>query len=106
MQFFVKRNDTQPRMLARLTDGYGAAINLTDCSVRFHMKLIACAIKIDASAAIVTPLEGVVRYDWQPSDTNAAGSYKAEFEVTYPDNTIETFPNDSYIRVEIIDDIT
>jgi hypothetical protein len=31
--------------------------------------------------------------------------YSAEFEVTYSDGSIETFPNSDYIRVEIIDDI-
>jgi hypothetical protein len=39
------------------------------------------------------------------SDTAEVGSYLAEFEVTYTDSTVETFPNDKYIRVEIIDDI-
>lgn len=35
----------------------------------------------------------------------AAGSYVCEFEVTYSDSTIETFPNDGYIRVEVLSDI-
>jgi hypothetical protein len=47
-----------------------------------------------------------VRYDWSADDTDTIGSYQAEFEVTYADASIETFPNDGYIRVEIIDDIT
>lgn len=48
---------------------------------------------------------GIVRYDWSADDTNAIGSYQAEFEVTYADASVETFPNRGYIRVEIIDDI-
>ena len=36
---------------------------------------------------------------------SSAGMYSAEFEVTYGDGSIETFPNSDYIRVEIIDDI-
>jgi len=54
----------------------------------------------------VTALEGLVRYNWTAADTDTVGSYQAEFEVTYADASIETFPNDGYIRVEIIDDIT
>jgi len=48
----------------------------------------------------------LVRYNWIAADTDTIGSYQAEFEVTYADASIETFPNDGYIRVEIIDDIT
>jgi len=53
----------------------------------------------------VTPLSGLVRYNWQAADTATVGSYQVEFEVTYADATVETFPNDGYIRVEIIADI-
>jgi hypothetical protein len=60
---------------------------------------------INADAVIVTADQGLVRYDWDAADTNAIGSFQAEFEVTYADTTVETFPNDGYIRVEIISDI-
>jgi hypothetical protein len=103
--FYMKQNDTQPRMLATLQDGSGNAINLTSATVRFHMRTLAGNLKTDASATIVTAVSGLVRYDWAAADTNTVGTYQAEFEVTYADNTVETFPNNSYIRVEITDDI-
>ena len=107
MTFYVKQNDTSPAMLATLQDADGNAINLTAASVRFHMRPIGGGqVVVDAAATIVTPLEGLVRYNWIAADTVTIGSYQAEFEVTYADANIETFPNDGYIRVEIIDDIT
>jgi hypothetical protein len=106
MTFYIKRNDTSPAMLATLQDANGVAVNMTAASVRFHMWPISSrVIKVDAAATIVTPLDGLVRYDWAGSDADAIGSYQAEFEVTYADASVETFPNDGYIRVEIISDI-
>lgn len=105
MTFFIKQNDTQPRMLATLKDGDGDVIDLTDASVRFHMRSSAGTVVTDAAAVIVTAASGLVRYDWSASDTQAVGTYQAEFEVTYADATIETFPNSGYIRVQIGDDI-
>lgn len=103
--FYMKQNDTQPKMLASLKDGEGDPIDLTSASVRFHMRTLTGTTVVDAAASIVTAATGLVRYDWQPADTAAIGSYQAEFEVTYSDTTIETFPNSGYIRVEITDDI-
>ena len=107
MTFYVKQNDTSPAMLATLQDANGDAINLTAATVRFHMRAVGSSqVVVDQAAVVVTPLEGLVRYDWAADDTDTIGSYQAEFEVTYADSSIETFPNDGYIRVEIIDDIT
>lgn len=104
--FNIKQNDTQPALRAQFNDGDGLAIVLTDSSVRFHMRPIGSSqVKIDATAVVITPTSGLVEYNWIAADTDTIGSYQAEFEVTYPDGTIETFPNNSYIRVEIIDDI-
>ena len=107
MTFYVKQNDTSPAMLATLQDADGNAINLTGATVRFHMRAVGSTqVVVDQAATVVTPLEGIVRYNWAADDTDTIGSYQAEFEVTYFDASIETFPNDGYIRVEVIDDIT
>ena len=107
MTFSMKQNDTSPAMLATLQDASGAAVDITGASVRFHMRQIGSTqVKVDAAATIVSALDGTVRYNWIAADTADIGSYQAEFEVTYADASIETFPNDGYIRVEITDDIT
>jgi len=107
MTFYVKQNDTSPAMLATLQDASLAAVDIRGASVRFHMRPIGSTqVTVDAAATIVDALAGEVRYDWQAADTATVGAYQAEFEVTYAGDIIETFPNDAYIRVQIIDDIT
>ena len=106
MAFYIKQNDTSPSMLATLQDANGDAVNITGASIRLHMRAIGSnQTTVDAAATIVTAESGIVRYDWIAADTDTIGSYQAEFEVTYADASVETFPNDGYIRVEIIDDI-
>lgn len=106
MTFYIKQNDTSPAMLATLQDADGNAINLTGASVRFHMRTIGSSqTTVDAAATVVTAASGIVRYAWDAADTATVGSYQAEFEVTYSDASIETFPNDGFIRVKITDDV-
>jgi len=107
MTFYIKQNDTVPSIRAELQNGSGDPIDLLDASARFHMRNIGGnTAVVDAEAVIINEPSGVVQYNWVAADTAAIGSYQAEFEITYPDGTIETFPNNGYIRVEIIDDIT
>ena len=61
---------------------------------------------IDATASIISVPNGIVQYNWVSGDTSNIGSYQAEFEVTYSDGNVETFPNSRYINVEIIDNIS
>jgi hypothetical protein len=106
MPFFIKQNDTSPSLVATLKDFEDDAINLTDANVRFHMKSIDGTLKIDAPMTIVsTPTLGLIRYDWQTGDTDTVGTYYVEFEVTYADNTVETFPNTGSETVSVIRDL-
>ena len=106
MSFYIKQNDTVPSLRADLRDGDNAAIDLTGASVKFIMRAIGGnTAVINASASIVSEAGGTVQYNWQVGDTATIGSYQAEFEVTYSGGTVETFPNDGYIRIEILDDL-
>jgi hypothetical protein len=106
MTFYIKQNDTVPSLRADLKNGDDEAIDLTGASVKFIMRAIgSTTVTTNASASIVDDEGGTVQYNWQAEDTDTVGSYQAEFEVTYAGGTIETFPNDGYIRIEILDDI-
>ena len=90
MAFTIKQNDTAPSLKATLKDGSGTVIDLTNATVRFHMKAVgATTTKTDRASSVIDATNDTV------------GTYTAEFEVTYSDGTIETFPNDSYLTVII-----
>lgn len=106
MAFYIKQNDTSPFLLATLKDGNGNLIDLTAASVRFHMRAVgASTAAVDAAAVVVDEDQGSVKYEWQAANTATAGTFEAEFEVTYSGGAIETFPNDGHIRVIITDDL-
>ena len=102
MAFNIKQNDTSPQILASLKDGAGNARDITGASVRFHMKRIgATTASVTSDATIINAAAGTVRYAWQSGDTSTAGSFQAEFQVTFATGAIETFPNDGSIAIEI-----
>lgn len=106
MAFSIKQNDTSPQIAAILKDGAGNAIDLTSATVRFHMKKVgATSATVDADATIVDEDAGSVKYVWTAADTATAGSFQAEFEVTYTNGQIETFPNDQSIAIVITEDL-
>lgn len=104
--FPIKQGDTSPALVATLTDSDGQAVNLTGASVDFHMRPRGSDTPtVESSGNIIDSSGGKVEYPWSDGDTSNAGVYRGEFEVTYGDNTIETFPNDGYITVEIKEEI-
>jgi hypothetical protein len=106
MAFRIKTNDTSPKLSVTLTDALGNYIGLAGCSARFHMKAFgASSLKIDAVADIEDDINGIVEYSWQAGDTDTAGTYYGEIEVTYGDATVETFPNNGYFTVIIKEDL-
>ena len=106
MAFKIKKGDTSPSLLAILQDGDGVAVDVTDASIRFHMTpLGSSTVKVDATAVIVDGATGSVRYEWASGDTDTEGAFNAEFEVTFANSAIETFPNDGYFRVDVDNDL-
>jgi len=106
MAFRIKKNDTSPKLAVTLEDALGNPIGLAGCAARFHMKAFgASSLKIDAVADIGDAVNGIVEYSWQSGDTDTAGTYYGEIEVTYADNAVETFPNNGYFTVIIKEDL-
>jgi predicted dehydrogenase len=101
--FHLKRGDTSPGLRYRLDP----AVNLAGASVVFNMRQRdGGPTVLDRAAATIDPADGVVGYDWEVTDTANAGRFEAEFEVTYSDGAVETFPNDGFIVVQIAGDIS
>lgn len=104
--FCIRRGDRLPEIQSTLTDTAGAAVNLTGLAVKFHMRPVnGAGAKVDAAATLVTPASGIVKYTWVTADTDTAGSYWAEWEVTFGDGRTQTFPNPNLLSVSISEEL-
>jgi hypothetical protein len=109
---WIKNDDTAPVVRATLTDGQGTPADLNGATVRFIMRpirdsmvVVSAAADNDQNGTGTDGTLGYVSYTWQAGDTTEPGGYYAEFEVTYAGGEIETFPNDGYLTVAILDDL-
>lgn len=92
--FYIKQNDTGPAIAGTLERPDGTAVVVTGAAVRFHLRARGgTSTKVDAVATILNGAAGSVKYDWQVGDTDTGGYFEAEWEVTYSDGSVETFPN-------------
>lgn len=114
LKHFMKRNDLEPvirRTIKNRKTGFPE--DLTGATVKFFMnETDLTTVKIDAAAVIESPASsGVVRYDWQGTDTDTADTYKAEFQIILASGKPITFPpadeepGKSYITVLIGPDL-
>jgi len=105
MAFTIKQGDTSPSLVANLVTPSRQPVFLGGASVLFHMRGRRSTGVLTAAATVVDAETGQVRYDWAEGDTAVAGDFEAEFEVTYADGSVETFPNEGYIDITIPEQI-
>jgi hypothetical protein len=112
MAFTVKQFDRRPVFVVALKDDFGeqteSPVNLTTAStVVFNMRDADTeTVVVNRGAATISDANsGEVTYNWGTGDLNTAGAYEAEVEVTWNDGKAETFPNNGYWDVIVVDDI-
>ena len=107
MPIQIKRNDRAPLVKSTLLDENSLPVDLTGASVKFVMKTTEAApsTKVNAAMTLANAAGGVVEYAWALGDTDTAGSYVAEFEVTYASGVIQTFPTSGFETVTIHPDL-
>ncbi len=103
----IKQDDTQPAIRVRLKDSDGNPVNLTGATVRVAIQhyLLKNNINILRDAYIADAATGEVWLVWQSEETQVPGVYRVEFRVTYQDGNRETFPNNGYLLVNILERI-
>ena len=101
--FNIKQNDTRPTLSVVVADSSGTAINITGASVLFKMRAVnSSSLKVNSSATITNASNGAVSYTFSASDTDTAGLFQGEFQVTFSGGAIETFPNSEYISINVL----
>jgi len=104
--FYIKQNDTSPAIRAQFLDNDKNPVSIVGGSVKFKMSVYNTGeLIVNDSAVISDGEEGIAYYVWSPEDTAIAGTFKAEFEVTYSDTYVETFPHDGYLTIQIDADL-
>ena len=99
-KFYIKQNDTKPVLRARLLDSAGNVVNVTGATVVFSMRVRpGGATKVDKQACTINT------YPFTATDTNTADRYEGEFQVTFSDASVQTFPNNTYIDITVTDDV-
>lgn len=94
----IKRGDTAPA----LRYAFPAEVDLTDATVAFIMSPRPGGQSVVvAPAAVLTTDPPVAEYTWSQGDTDADGSYYAEFEVSFADGRVQRFPSSGYLRIDI-----
>jgi hypothetical protein len=101
----IKRGDTRTAIKATLKNPKGLPINLTGATVKFVMVKYK-TILINREAVILDAVNGVVAFTFNSGETDQMGRMRAEFKVKYPDNSIETFPNQGSIDINIESDLS
>lgn len=103
--FMTKRGDYRAAIKASLKDASGQAVNLTNCNVKFLMADLRGKVKINRNALIQDAINGIMWFVFEANEVDEAGAFRGEFEVTYADGRVETFPNEGYINVQINSDL-
>lgn len=100
--FWIRQGDTAPALEAVLQDDDGNAVDVSNATaVQFHMADKQHNELVNASGTVKDGANGIVAYAWSDGDTDEVGEHLAEFQVTYQDGSVETFPNREYIRIRI-----
>lgn len=104
-----KRNDRLPIYTATLVqqlDCVTTPIDLTGTTVSFIMRHpSSSAPKVKTAATIVDGEAGEVSYAWADGDLDTLGTFRCEWEITYPDGRTLTVPSSGYDQIRVLADL-
>jgi len=108
LRFHLKKGDRQPplQMIIYNPDGTRKDLSSGITGMIFRMGKPGVAVKIAAGVITAVNLaQGVVEHRWASTTTDEVGEFRGELVITYTDATTETFPKESFLVVEIHDEV-
>lgn len=100
--FTLRVGNTSPALEYTLSP---SDVDLADAVVTFRaVKDDGTVLLNDVTTGVTleeTTCPPVLSYQWQEGDTDIAGRYECEFNVTYEDSSTETFPTRGFIPLLI-----
>lgn len=100
----IKQNDTA-RVFQDTLTFHDQVIDLTGCVVYFILRKVHGVVFRKRLATVLNAIQGTVEYDPVALDTAEAGRFMVEWEITFPDGTILTAPEDGYRELIICPDL-
>lgn len=108
--FSLKAHDTASSIFATLEDADGTPVNIQGAAIRFRMAPIAggtvtindVATNAQNGAGTLDGSTGKVVYGWA-TVAGTAGLYLGEWQVTYSGGSIQTYPNQGFVLINIMD---
>lgn len=95
----IKQNDTAKGLVAGLLYN-GKQVDITDARVSFLYE------DQELETVILDGTKGLVLVDLNERQTEKAGFYRAEIKVRYKDGRLDTFPDNSYLKIRIYPDLS
>jgi len=110
MVYKIKRGDTSPKIKFTLRNKNGSVDIRGYQDVQFFMRdsdkeYVVVADNIAGNVDVTDAEFGRVEYQWSSGDTDEIGNFEAEIQVEFADGNIETFPNDGYVEIQVMEDI-
>lgn len=111
MAFYIKRNDRRPSLTAQFFQADGVTpLDLSSAaSVSMVVRPTGAGIddapKFKSSCTVVNSATGQISYTWNSGDTDTAGTFDYEFEITWASGITQTIPADTYFTLVVVDDI-
>ncbi len=103
--FYMKSGDTAPALRVRLRDSDNDNVDVTGATIKCSIKHRSTGRVLvnEGTVTLVTASAGLVEYEWAAGDlpVDISGDCDVEFEVTYVDTTIETFPNNNGYKLTL-----
>ncbi len=107
----MKMGDNAGSIAITCEDDNEDAVDIENADVLFKMRLISGGAVVQELAENLQVGDGtdgslgMVEYAWNIVLPTEAGLWHAEFEVTYADGHIQTFPNTGFISVNVTEDL-
>ena len=106
-KWYAKQGDQYGYITEQLLDENLDPVDLTAIqSVTFEMQTPGSGLPTVSDSAncevLGNPLDGIVRYQWQPGDLDAHGQYFFEWRILFSTDRVQTFPSNGYNFIAVL----
>lgn len=99
--FEIAQHDTRPVLTKQALDRDRNLVSLGNASSAVFNMWRGTTHAVLRGTATVDTAADTLTYTWQTGDTSSIGVFEGEFEVTFVDGGVQTFPNPKKMRIRV-----